>query len=74
MWGQEMDPDIEVTRIALDLENGHFASVLCEGCGLRAVGKSDLGLPMVAILEEEGQVEDMVRWVPMEKWLAGEEA
>jgi len=72
VWGEEIDPDIEVTRIALGLENGHFESVLCEGCGLRAVGKSDEGRPMVAILEEEGQVEDMVRWISMEEWLAGE--
>lgn len=69
MWGEQAEPDIDVHRIAEQLEPGHFESVLCEGCSIRAVGKDSGGRTLIAILEEEGQVEDMVRWVSLDEWL-----
>lgn len=72
MWGAESDPDIDVHRIVEELEPGHFESVLCEGCRLRAVGKTADGNGLVAMLEEEGQVEDSVRWIALEEWLGSE--
>jgi hypothetical protein len=68
MWGKEAPPDIDVYRIAEGLEFGHFESVLCEGCRVRAVGKDQGGRVLIALLEEEGHVEDQVKWVTIEEW------
>jgi hypothetical protein len=68
MWGKDAPPDIDVYQIAEGLEFGHFASVLCEGCRVRAVGKDNGGKILVALLEEEGHVEDQVKWVSLEEW------
>ena len=68
MWGTEVPPDIDVYRIAESLEAGHFESVLCEGCRVRAIGKDSGGKILVALLEEEGHVEDMVKWITLDEW------
>jgi len=68
MWGKNVPPDIDVYRIGESLEFGHFESVLCEGCRVRAVGKDQGGRVLIALLEEEGQVEDQVKWVTVEEW------
>jgi hypothetical protein len=72
MWDDQCEPEINIEKISETLEPGHFESVLCEGCGVRAVGKTADGLIIIAILEEEGSVEDSVTWVPLEKWLESE--
>ena len=70
MWGASVQPDIDVYSIAEKLEFGHFESVLCEGCRVRAIGKDQGGRVLIALLEEEGHVEDQVRWVSVEEWEA----
>ena len=72
MWDDRCEPEIDVERIAEGLEPGHFESVLCEGCGVRAIGKTAEGKTIIAMLEEEGSVEDSVTWVSLEKWLESE--
>jgi hypothetical protein len=72
MWNDQVEPEIDVHGIADQLEPGYFESVLCEGCGIRAIGKNDNGEILIAILEEEGHIEDMVKWVSLETWLAEE--
>jgi hypothetical protein len=69
LWGDQHEPEIEIERIAEQLEPGHFESVLCEGCGVRAIGKNQEGEILIAVLEEEGSVEDLVNWMTLEKWL-----
>ncbi len=73
MWGKDAPPDIDVYQIAEGLEFGHFESVLCEGCRVRAVGKDQGGRILIALLEEEGHVEDQVKWVSVEEWETIEE-
>ena len=68
MWGENVEPDIDVYRIVEELEPGNFESVLCEGCDLRAVGKSQDGNAMVAMLKEPGHVEDLVSWLQISEW------
>lgn len=68
MWGKDAPPDIDVYQIAKSLDFGHFESVLCEGCSVRAVGKDQGGRTLIALLEEEGHVEDQVKWVTIEEW------
>jgi hypothetical protein len=72
MWDDRCEPEIDVERISEGLEPGHFESVLCEGCGVRAIGKTAEGKTIIAMLEEEGSVEDSVTWVSLEKWLESE--
>jgi hypothetical protein len=69
VWGDDHAPDIDIHQIAESLEPGHFESVLCEGCRLRAIGKMRDGEIMIGILLEEGHVEDMVKWITLETWL-----
>ena len=68
MWDKGADPDIDVYKIAEELEPNHFESVLCEGCGVRAIGKRSTGEIVIGLLLEEGAVEDMVKWVSLEEW------
>jgi len=74
MWADQVEPEINVELIAEGLEPGHFESVLCEGCGVRAIGKTAEGKTIIALLEDEGSVEDSVRWVSLKEWLETEEA
>jgi hypothetical protein len=42
MFGEEVQPDIDILKIAEDLKPGYFTKgVLCEGCGLVAVIKEE---------------------------------
>lgn len=68
VWGKDVPPDIDVYRIVEELEPGNFESVLCEGCRLRAVGKSSDGEALIALLEEPGHVEDLVKWIKLSEW------
>lgn len=70
MWGDQYSPDIDIHAIAESLEPGTYAPVLCEGCGICAIGKSQQGGIMIATLLEEGSVEDMVNWAPIQEWEA----
>ena len=68
MWGDQYWPDIDIPVIAESLEPGTYAPVLCEGCGIRAIGKNQQGGIMIATILEEGSVEDMVNWTPIQEW------
>jgi hypothetical protein len=43
--------DINLAKIALDLEQGHSENILCEGCGIKAVYKDEVGALFLGILE-----------------------
>jgi hypothetical protein len=59
MFGEEVQPDIDILKIADGLKPGYFTKgVLCEGCGLVAVIKEeDLSIKVGLLpddLEKEG--------------------
>lgn len=43
MFGENVEPDIDVYKIGENLEPGYFQVVLCEGCGLKIISKNELG-------------------------------
>jgi hypothetical protein len=49
MFGDAATPDIDVTAISKELKEDTYEIVLCEGCGMQAIGKSSLGEIYVAI-------------------------
>lgn len=44
--------DIHIRRIANDLEPGYYTGVLCEGCGMTAIGKDTNGEVFVILPED----------------------
>jgi hypothetical protein len=73
LFGSEVEPEIHVEKIAESLEDDHYAIVLCEGCGMRAVGKSEDGHIYLAFAEEnQGDVNPeehvMVKWISLSEY------
>jgi hypothetical protein len=59
MFGEDVQPDIDILKIADDLKPGYFTKgILCEGCGLVAViREEDLTVKVGLLpddLEQEG--------------------
>lgn len=66
-FGDAVEPDINIREIAASLETGTYVDVLCEGCGMKAIGKDDNGNIMVAVPENvrDDSCESYL-WVPLE--------
>jgi len=45
--------DYDLTKIALNLENGHSENILCEGCNIRGVYKDESGNLYLAVKTEK---------------------
>ena len=43
LFGENLQPDIDVNQITEDLNPGYMMPVLCEGCAMVAVEKSETG-------------------------------
>ena len=69
-WGDQYSPEIDIYKIAEGLDLNTYKPVLCEGCGICAVGKNQEGGTVIATILEEGSVEDWVKWVPIQEWEA----
>lgn len=70
MFGSNIKPDIDVEEIAQTVSNGHYLPVLCEGCGMRAVGKNTGGEIIVAIPEDVRDFKnDKVEWIKYEDFV-----
>jgi hypothetical protein len=68
MWGEDFEPEINVQKIADSLEPNTYMPVMCEGCGMVAIGKNEKLEIMVAHTIEEGHVDDLVEWIKYEDW------
>lgn len=68
LWGEDFQPEIDVLKIAESLQPNSYMPVLCEGCGMSAIGKNEKGEVMIAHVVEEGHVDDLVEWVPYSDW------
>jgi hypothetical protein len=67
MWGEEIKPDIDIFEIAKDLQPNTYQPVLCEGCGMAAVGVNDKGGIWIATREAE-LGEQIVEWKEFDEW------
>jgi hypothetical protein len=73
MFGGDVEPAINIQKLTQTLENDHYAIVLCEGCGMRAVGKSDDGHIYLAFAEEDQRDVNpdehvMVKWITLDEY------
>jgi hypothetical protein len=53
LFGENLHSDIDVNQITEDLNPGYFTSVLCEGCAMAAVAKSESGEVTLITTENE---------------------
>jgi len=71
MWGEEVLPDIDVVAIAESLPQDTYSLVLCEGCGMSAIGKDRddtvfIAMPTGIEVAEENKKE--VNWVTLDEY------
>lgn len=71
MWGEEALPDIDVAAIAESLPLDTYSLVLCEGCGMSAIGKDNdnticIAMPTGIKNAEENKKE--VKWVSLNEY------
>jgi hypothetical protein len=53
LFGPDVKPEIDIEQVYEDLKNDTCVAVLCEGCGLSAIGKSAEGEMMMGVLVDE---------------------
>lgn len=66
LFGPNCEPDIDVLKIAEELEPGHVMKVICEGCRLAAVIKNEdctIGLAFYPAEDDE-----MPHYESLETW------
>lgn len=72
LFGKNAKPDIDVMEIAKDLApGGEGLNVLCEGCGLSYIYKSESGVVLVAGSKEENE-EGFLRLMTYEDYCSAE--
>ena len=54
MWGDGVPPDINIKEVFEELIEGSYLPVLCEGCGLSAIGKFKDNKLMLAMPNSSG--------------------
>ena len=67
LWGEDFEPEIDVSKIANQLPTGHYISVLCEGCVMVAISKDETGKVNIAYGNIGG---DDLTWGSFEDWEA----
>jgi hypothetical protein len=70
LFGTQLTADIDVYRISEELQLDTYEVVLCEGCGLSAIGKDKAGQIYVAYPEGENfdPVAQEVRWYTLDEY------
>jgi hypothetical protein len=69
MWGDETQPDIDVLAISESLDKDTYSVVLCEGCGMAAIGKDENDAIFIAMPtgSEDGVMKE-VNWLTLEEY------
>jgi len=64
LFGEAVEPEINVYEILVDLEPGYAMQVLCEGCGMSHVGKHEDGKPYLLFPHDDdiGAAYDIKEW------------
>jgi hypothetical protein len=66
----ERTPDFDIDEIAEGLESNYYTSIICEGFGFLAIGKTAdneivLAIPTGgSIVDDDGQIHDSIIWEP----------
>jgi hypothetical protein len=74
-WGGDIDPDIDIDKIYESLNPTEYEIVLCEGCCLSAVGKTEeyellLAVPCEEVDENNNPVMNCITWLTREEFMA----
>jgi len=73
IWVNDVREDINIDKIYESLEPGTGESVLCEGCGLMAVGKTldnEMLLAVPTNVDHSSQMVGAIKWVTREEFIA----
>ena len=66
--GDTGNSEIDVLKISESLAPDTYMPVLCEGCGMRAVGKTETGETLIAFKVNEIETGDEVHWISYAEW------
>ena len=66
--GDTGNSEIDVLKISESLAPNTYMPVLCEGCGMRAVGKTETGETLIAFKVNEIETGDEVNWISYAEW------
>ena len=66
--GDTGNSEIDVLKISESLAPDTYMPVLCEGCGMRAVGKTETGETLIAFKVNEIETGDEVNWISYAQW------
>lgn len=61
-------PDFDIVKIARDIPEGHYKTIICEGFGFIAIGKEN-GKPVLGFWNEEEEIEE---WKTLEQLIKEE--
>lgn len=69
LFGNEVEAEINMAKISEELEADTYLPVLCEGCGMLAVGKRQDGTTMIAVNDgQDENGEGRFHWETLEEW------
>ena len=60
--------EIDILKLSESLAPDTYMPVLCEGCGMRAVGKTETGEILIAFKINEIETGDEVHWISYAEW------
>ena len=66
--GDTGNSEIDVLKISESLAPDTYMPVLCEGCSMRAVGKTDTGETLIAFKVNEIETGYEVNWISYAEW------
>jgi hypothetical protein len=70
LFGESVEPEIDVYEMIADLESGYAFQVLCEGCGMSHVGKEENGTPYLLFMYNDDEHEE--RPYSLKEWETGD--
>lgn len=69
MWGEEAIPEIDVVAISEALPQDSYSLVLCEGCGMAAIGKDDADTIFIAMpTGNTSENNKEVKWLTLDEY------
>ena len=66
--GDTGNSEINILKISESLAPDTYMPVLCEGCSMRAVGKTETGETLIAFKVNEIETGDEVHWISYAEW------
>lgn len=66
--GDTGEAEIDILKLSESLAPDTYIPVLCEGCGMRAVGKTETGEILIAFNVNEIETSYEVHWISYAEW------